>query len=224
MPRPGLLATMRAKPATGGSLECTFNGYTDDPGNLTVYTFDVPTGSPAAGREVVVAIGVRALTLTTALTASVTIAGVSATIDATQNDDDNTARTLTLLARATIPTGTTATVVVTCSRAALRLIAGSWSFSGPVVVAGSGTLSHFGWTGGILSWSAPGHTAIIASTVGVTGVSITGADITDMSSIPSSESTQYVMSAARVTDGVTTSVAVSSSQTPQSVAVAYAPA
>lgn len=101
----------------------TYNGSASNDTNITTYTFtSVSIGTAATNRIVMVAVtsssGTPARTITSA-----TIAGVSATVL-----DVNTSFTnRTAFIYANIPTGTTATIVVTFSGAMTRCAVGSYS-------------------------------------------------------------------------------------------------
>ncbi len=99
----------------------TYQGSAADTADLTTYTFaSQPIGTASASRRVVVAIHTRTATIST-----VTIGGVSATLDRDYNLSNNRVT----IASAVVPTGTTASVVVTFTAAGTRCGIGVWSLS-----------------------------------------------------------------------------------------------
>ena len=141
----GVLAA--ALPAAGGGgITGTFQQATIDTTDAASYSFaSQPIGTASASRRVVVAIGWAAATAITL--SSVTIGGVSATIDADSGNATGNRRVY--FASAVVPTGTTATVAVTLSATAVRIGIGLWTLSGgsptgqtaAVLNAASGTLT-----------------------------------------------------------------------------------
>lgn len=102
---------------------------------LSSYTLSaVPIGTASSSRYVVIAMSAKFLGTTAASISTLTIGGVSATIVTTATGTGSNIATTTL-AYALVPTGTTADIVVTYSRAALRCAAAVWTISG------SGTIS-----------------------------------------------------------------------------------
>jgi hypothetical protein len=102
----------------------TFHQSAFDAADLTTYTFaSQPIGTASATRRVIVSIS----TNSTRTISSVTIGGVSATIDAT-NTLSGTGHVA--IASAVVPTGTTASVVVTLDSAGLGMGIGVWTLVG----------------------------------------------------------------------------------------------
>lgn len=119
----GILGSAYVAPAGGGGL--TFHGTADSETDTTSYTFsDFDIGAASSSRVVFVAI---AWNLSSVIS-SVTIGGVTATIDTQTSGACRTA-----IARAVVPTGTTATIVVTTNVTTLRLQVAVWSVSGVTV-------------------------------------------------------------------------------------------
>lgn len=144
----GVLASARVPPS-GGTLTATWLGGTqfqDDLGKTKTYS-NVPLGPASDARTVVVAVGNRVGS--GGLIASVTIAGVAATIDAQPSPHASVA-----LARAQVPAsaGTSGTVVITkFSVEWVFGILGVWHIDAPVAVtdsdsayvgSGTGTMSR----------------------------------------------------------------------------------
>ena len=144
----GMLASARV-PLSGGTLTATWLGGTqfqDTSGKTKTYS-NVPLGPASDARTVVVAVGNRVSAGN--LIASVTIAGVTATIDAQPSPHASVA-----LARAQVPAsaGTSGTVVITkVSNEWVFGILGVWHIDAPVAVtdsdwvyvgSGTGTMSR----------------------------------------------------------------------------------
>jgi hypothetical protein len=123
--RVGIVASAHAPDEGGGDpIEGAFWQSATNSADLTIYTFSAqPIGTAAEGRRVVVGIG----TNSTRTVSSVTIGGVSASIDATHfvSGDGRVA-----IASAVVPTGTTADVVVTLDSGALGCGIGVWTLTG----------------------------------------------------------------------------------------------
>jgi len=120
MPRAGIFGS--AHVAASG-ITATFRASAVDAADLTTYTFSSqPIGTASGTRRVVVSIG----TNSTRTISSVTIGGVSATVNAT-NTLSGTAHVA--LASAVVPTGTTADVVVTLDAAGLGMGIGVWTLT-----------------------------------------------------------------------------------------------
>lgn len=146
---PALLMLMRA---TGG-LVVAYQGITSDASDTASYTFSsVDIGGVSATRSVIVCFGGRGAGPTTIN--AVTIGGVSATIDKQHSPSVS----VTGIARAAVPTGTTADVVVTMSTALVRATLAVYTVTGAVSVSGSaqGTASAAvtGVSGGLVIGSA----------------------------------------------------------------------
>jgi len=100
-----------------------------DSTNATSYTFSSQNlGAADADRQIVVAIAGRALGTPTL--SSVTVGGVSATINKTQYTDSGGARSTAAIAIADVPTGTTGDVVLTYSAEMLRVGQALYSVTG----------------------------------------------------------------------------------------------
>jgi len=109
--------------AGSSGITATFQDSSVDAADLTTYTFAAePIGTASATRRVVVAIG----TNSTRTISSVTIGGVSATVDATSTLSGTGH---VALASAVVPTGTTASVVVTLDAAGLGMGIGVWTLT-----------------------------------------------------------------------------------------------
>jgi len=118
----GIIAASR-QIGGGGGITATFQASAVDAADLTTYTFSSqPIGSASSTRRVVVTIS----TNSTRTISSVTIGGVSATLDAT-NTLSGTAHVA--IASAVVPSGTTASVVVTMDAGALGCGIGVWTLT-----------------------------------------------------------------------------------------------
>lgn len=111
---------------------------TDDTANATTYTFSSQNlGTAATDRNIIVAVGSKKAGSATTIS-SVTIGGVSATIlKQDYNSSNNTS--ITGVAMATVPTGTTGDIVVTFSDSMLRARIGVWSYNGSLTLLDSGS-------------------------------------------------------------------------------------
>lgn len=197
----------------GGPLEVTYRSVANDTANSSTYTFaDMPVGDAAAGRVIVVAIAMRALSAISVT--GVTIGGIAASVDAQRTGADGIAYTMTLLARATVPTGTTATVVATFTTSGLRAICGAWTMNRAATVSGTavgnaGTLTLSPDTGPVViaaaaqgSLNVPSLTEVMTNYFGQSSEGNLGFAIGSSTASPAT-------------------VGVSSVPTPMSVAVAY---
>jgi hypothetical protein len=120
MSRAGIFGSARV---AASGITATFQQYTFDFADLTTYTFAAQAiGTASATRRVVVVIR----TASTRTVSSVTIGGVSASIDHTVTSA-SVARLATV--SAVVPTGTTADVVVTLDAGAVGLSIGLWTLS-----------------------------------------------------------------------------------------------
>ena len=213
----GVLAGSRHVPAGGGgTLSVAFTGPTEDTANASTYTFtDMPIGAADASRQVVVAVSLRSTS--PIVVTAVTIAGITATIDAIQEGPDNNARTATLIARAPVPTGTTATTVVTMTSAGVRSLAAAYALTGatPVVV---GTATHDQPIADLALSPAAGPVVIFASSVGSQFPLAIGQVSTDSNAYSSEGNLRLVVGSSTAGPAV---VSVNSQNNPQSVAVAY---
>lgn len=109
----GILASIRAAAAAvsgGGSFTYLGSGQSSNGSSATQTIAALPFGTPAAGRVIVAAIGARVASGRSLV--SVTIGGVSATVDRV-----TTTWPAAFIARAIVPTGTSGDVVVTYSGA-----------------------------------------------------------------------------------------------------------
>lgn len=104
----------------------SFIGSTTNNDNATTYTFSAASlGAADSNRRIIVAFGARAGSNTAFSISSATIGGVSATISAQNNaQDDGGNRDAAALIIADVPTGTTGDVVVTMSRSGVRAAIG----------------------------------------------------------------------------------------------------
>jgi hypothetical protein len=117
------------KPKIAVPASRTFIASAADPADLTTYTFtSVSIGDAALTRRVIVGIIARDPASNTALSiSSVTIGGIAAAqIYEVQNSVSSGSRNVMAFYAATVPTGTTATIVVTLSRAAQRMGIAVW--------------------------------------------------------------------------------------------------
>lgn len=133
----GVIASARrAAPAPTGP---TFRGTTRLPSGSSTVTYSaVPIGPEAATRTVIAVVTWRSPSGRNVN--GVTIGGVTATADQTTAPTGNGFTVW----RATVPTGTAADVVVTCSNGDLFVAVSVWTVSGPVTLqsaATSGTLT-----------------------------------------------------------------------------------
>lgn len=124
----------------GGAIVGTYQHKAVDATDASSYSFaSVPIGTASATRRVVVAVALRQST--PAAPSAVTIGGVTATMDGYKSD--GAAVTISLWS-AVVPTGTTATVAITCSGSSCGI--GVWELShgaavGQVDAASAATLS-----------------------------------------------------------------------------------
>ena len=144
LPRAGIFGSARVAP--GGPVTATYQTATSSATDLSSYSFaSQPIGTASGSRRVVVAIGWAAAGAVTL--SSVTIGGVSASIDADSGNANGNRRVY--FASAVVPTGTTATVAITLSGTVVRLGIGVWTLSGgsptgqtaAVINADAGTLT-----------------------------------------------------------------------------------
>lgn len=133
---PAMLALIAARAASsgGGPLTATHLGaYATGTDGATYTATDVPLGTPSADRHIVVVYSGRSASTLTVTSA--TIAGVAAAIDVQHTGEQNQVAIL----RAHVPTGTTGTVTVNMSSAAVRGGIGVWAVTGGTpAVAGTG--------------------------------------------------------------------------------------
>lgn len=143
---PLLLLMRKASAGGGGGISSTFQQAASDATDAASYSFtSQPIGAASASRRVVVAIGFAAAAAVTL--SSVTIGGVSATIDGDSGNANGNRRVY--FVSAVVPTGTTATVAITLSGTVARIGIGVWTLSGGsptgqtavLLNAGSGTLT-----------------------------------------------------------------------------------
>lgn len=124
---PLLMMARKAAGGGGGPITATYQTQTSSGTDASSYSFtSQPIGTAAAGRRVVVSIGYASASAVTL--SSVTIGGVSASIDG--DTDAITGNRRAYIVSAVVPTGTTATVAVTLSGTAARVGIGVWSLSG----------------------------------------------------------------------------------------------
>jgi len=108
----------------------TFLQGTADAANASVYTFTAQNlGAAASDRRIIVSFGARAVGGTAMSVSSITVGGISATINA---QTANTSADVCLVATATahVPTGTSGDIVVTVSRSCVRAGITVYSASG----------------------------------------------------------------------------------------------
>lgn len=121
--------------------------------DATSYTFaDQGAGDAAADRSIVAVIVTRAVGTTPRTVTGVTIGGVAATIDV-QKTHINANQTAVAIARAVVPTGTTATVVITLSGTVARLGCALYRVTGAAMAVTS-TGDAGGSAGGAISTAA----------------------------------------------------------------------
>lgn len=132
----GVLASARVAAAGGGgTLEFTGSGYSASWSSTTQTIPAIPIGTPAANRVVIAAISTRVSSGRSVT--GVTIGGVAATIDVV-----TTTWPSALIARAVVPSGTTADIVLTRSGSETGpVLAGAYIAYGTVTV--SGTAQHY---------------------------------------------------------------------------------
>lgn len=140
-------ALMAATAAAGKSspLELSFRAAYSDAANASTYTFTATDiGAPSSSREVFVPIAIFHGGVATRTITGVTIGGIAATLEAQIN---NSTLQGFLIARAVVPTGTTADIVVTlnanagsCAIAVYRVV-NRTSTSAGVSDVSSGTFS-----------------------------------------------------------------------------------
>lgn len=142
----GIFASARVAAGGGGPISSTYQTAAVDTTDAASYSFtSQPIGTASASRRVVVALGWASGSAVTL--SSVTIGGVSATIDADTGNATGNRRVY--FASAVVPTGTTATVAVTLSGTVVRIGMGLWTLTGGsptgqtavVINAPSGTLT-----------------------------------------------------------------------------------
>jgi len=131
--RPGILALM-GRQAAGGSLSGTFLTSASNSSGLSTYTFASRDLGAAASDRQIVAVVVSHSNAGVTLS-SVTIGGVSATIDANELASD-TSRRVTI-ARAAVPTGATGDVVITFGASAARCSVGLYRITGATATVGA---------------------------------------------------------------------------------------
>ena len=117
--------------ASAGPLACTYVTTVTDAANLTTYTLTgVSIGAASADRTVALVVASRTSSGYGTIS-SVTIGGVAASLSAQQSGPSPL-----VIARAAVPTGTTADIVVTVSAAALRCGVAVFAITG-----GAGTIA-----------------------------------------------------------------------------------
>jgi len=125
----GIIAASRQ--VGGGGITATFQASAVDAADLTTYTFSSqPIGTASATRRVVVGVTSRSTNVS-----SITIGGVSATLDNDYAFSSNRAT----IASAVVPTGTTANVVVTFAAATTRCGLGVWTLNSGSPTGQTGT-------------------------------------------------------------------------------------
>lgn len=166
----GVLASARY--AAGGGI--TFLGSSSTGTDGSTQTFaGVPFGTPSATREIIVCIGTGSGPAQSVT--SVTIGGIAATIDQVAAAGIGGSA----IARAAVPTGTTGTVVATCTGVVARYFIGIYHSPVALTVAAVATLTGNGAsgikatasitnpTGGTVIASAYTHTTTVAWDGGV---------------------------------------------------------
>jgi len=122
--RAGIFGSARV---AASGITATYQTAASDTTDASSYSFtSQPIGSASASRRVVVAIGWGAASGITL--SSVTIGGVSASIDADSGNATGNRRVY--FASAVVPTGTTATIAITLSATAARIGIGVWTLTG----------------------------------------------------------------------------------------------
>lgn len=172
MPSPGVLAGgRRPSGGGGGGVVGTFQTATGDPANATTYTFtSQPIGAAGATRRVVVAVANRDIA---AVPTSVTIGGVSATMD-----EGIASIGAVSIWSVVVPTGTTATIVVTYTSANTYCGIGIWSLDAGSPVATGEIADNTPPIPNFSIATAPGDFVVAASayrmTSGTVGATWTG--------------------------------------------------
>jgi hypothetical protein len=112
-----------------GTIYGVYNGYVDQAATSGATTWSAsPIGTASTNRRVIVTLYQRAATLNSNTASAVTIGGVSASLIVSRNDDD---RGHVDIWGATVPTGTTADIVVTwINTAGNGKVVGSYSLYG----------------------------------------------------------------------------------------------
>lgn len=133
--------------ATKGPSELSFIGETPDTSDLTTYTFtNHAIGAEHPTRRVVVAVSLGFLAAGGQTLASATIGGIAATIHVQVGDGNCVA-----LISALVPTGTTATIVITASAAARRAAVAVYRAINETVTTPHATMTDNTLTGAVLS-------------------------------------------------------------------------
>jgi hypothetical protein len=159
----------------GAPATVSFTDNMVDDSTLTTYTFTTRAiGTAAANRVVVVSVSTERNTGTRTTVSSMTIGGISATLAVALSSVDEEME----LWEAVVPTGTTATIVVTLAAASVFCACGIWAVYGSGTTAYN-TASHTGTLSLSASLNVPaGGVAIGASAVN-TGATWTWGGITE---------------------------------------------
>lgn len=132
----------RRRATAGDPYAMAYVTYAEDTANLTTYTFPSASFGDAAGsREIFVLVRARGTSLTVS---SVTIGGVSATVEATQYSSSTS---VIACAHVAVPAGTSGDVVVTLSGGATEAAIAVYRVTGRIVAGATSTDAASGATG-----------------------------------------------------------------------------
>ena len=216
----GVLGSARA----GSSLTFGYRAAAASLADSSTYTFPaVELGPAGSGRAVIVAVSGRKAGVAATIS-SITIGGVSATIDKVAGDGGGTG---VEVARATVPTGTSGDVVVTWSTTVLRCHVAVWS--GPPcspVASDSRTFGSNGWNSLsstlTLSGFAVGDIAVSAAAyVSPAGSGVTWTGAVGVYGSPIGEN--FVTAGAVGSSGTVTATTTGTAELGAHIAIAYRP-